>query len=238
MAQVRNLSITPFQASRFLTIRWFFYRAEGFPNNIFAPRSDRLQALRVEPPCGHAPALWRGETTVNSTNWFVVRTTPRGELAALADIQAMEGLEAYLPQETRLRRTRKGKVVVHHPLLPGFLFVGTQGRSIFDALRSKSVRGIIRSPGGAAHPIRSKIVNGTAWNFVDELKSREIAGEFDFTPKHKPLVEGAEVRVISGAFKDQIGRLLSASDEGRAEIMMSGLFAGRMTVDARALEAA
>ena len=176
---------------------------------------------------------------MNSTNWFVVQTTPRGELAALADIQAMDGLEAYLPQETRLRRTRKGKVVVQHPLLPGFLFVGTRTRSIFDTLRSKSVRGIIRSPGGAAHPIRSKTVNGTAWNFVDELRSRENAGEFDFTPKNRPLVEGAEVRVISGAFKDQIGRLLSAATaEGRAEIMMSGLFAGRMTVDARALEAA
>lgn len=175
---------------------------------------------------------------MNSTNWFVVQTTPRGELAALADIQAVDALEAYLPQETRLRRTRKGKVVVQHPLLPGFLFVGTQTRSIFDTLRSKSVRGIIRSPGGAAHPIRSKTVNGTAWNFVDELKSRENAGEFDFTPKNRPLVEGAEVRVISGAFKDQIGRLLSASAEGRAEIMMSGLFAGRMTVDARAIEAA
>lgn len=175
---------------------------------------------------------------MNSTNWFVLQTTPRGELAALAVIQAMDGLEAYLPWETRLRRTRKGKVVVHHPLLPGFLPVGTQDRSIFDALLSKSVRGIIRSPGGVAHPIRSKIVNGTAWNFVDELKSREIAGEFDFTPKHKPLVEGAEVRVISGAFKDQIGRLLSAPSGGRAEVLMSGLFAGRMLVDVRGLEVA
>lgn len=129
-------------------------------------------------------------------------------------------------------------MVAQHPLLPGFLFVGTQGRSVFNAMRSKAVRGIIRSTGPAAHPIRPKIVNGTAWNFVDELKSREIAGEFDFTPKHKPLVKDAEVRVISGVFKDQIGRLLSAPSGSRAEVLMSGLFAGRMTVDARALEAA
>lgn len=58
-------------------------------------------------------------------NWFAVETRPRAELAALADIQTM-GLEAYVPQETRLRRTRRGKVVVQHPLLPGFIFVAAE----------------------------------------------------------------------------------------------------------------
>jgi hypothetical protein len=112
------------------------------------------------------------------------------------------------------------------------------GRSIFDVLRSRAVRGIVRAPGGGAHPIRPKLVGGTLWHFVDELRSRENAGEFDFTPRQKPLVKGGEVRVMTGFFKDQISRLLSAPSEGRAEIMMAGLFAGRMTVDVRGLEAA
>ena len=34
----------------------------------------------------------------------------------------------------------------------------------------------------------------------------------------------------------EIGRVLSAPSEGRAEIMMDGLFSGRMTIDVRALE--
>lgn len=173
---------------------------------------------------------------MSTTHWYVVETRPRAEYAALTDIEAMMGLEVYLPQETRLRRTRKGKFVVQHPLLPGFLFVRATARSIFDVMRSQAVRSIVRSPGGAAHPIRPRTVNGTAWDFVDEMRSRENAGEFDFTPKRKPLIKGGEVRVMTGFFKDQIGRLLSAPTDGRVEVLMDGLFAGRMTVDVKALE--
>ena len=169
-------------------------------------------------------------------SWFAIETRPRAESAALADIQAMPDLEAYLPQETRLRRTRKGRFVVQHPLLPGFLFVRATAQTVFDVLKSKAVRSVVRSPGGAAHPIRPKLVDGKEWNVVDEMRARENAGEFDFTPKRTPLIQGGAVRVISGAFKDQIARLLSAPSEGRAEIMMQGMFAGRMTVDVRALE--
>lgn len=173
---------------------------------------------------------------MDNLNWFAIQTRPRAEFAALADIQAMDGLEAYLPQETRQRRTRKGKETVRHPLMPGILFVGCKARSIFDVLRSRAVRDIIRAPGGEARPIRPKMVDGSPWHIVDELRQREEAGDFDFTPRRKPLVKGGKARVLVGVFKDQIGRLMSTPFEGRAEIMMDGLFAGRMTVDVRALE--
>lgn len=173
---------------------------------------------------------------MTTTNWFAVETRPRAELAAQADINAM-GLEAYVPQETRLRRTRRGKVIVQHPLLPGFIFVCAETvQDVFRVLGSKSVRNVVRAPGGAAHPIRPKIVDGSPWHFVDEMRAREEAGDFDFTPRRKPLVKGGQAKVIAGFFKDQIGRLLSAPSEGRAEIMMGGMFAGRMTVDVRGLE--
>jgi len=168
--------------------------------------------------------------------WFAVQTRPRAEMTAMADITAM-GLEAYVPQETRIRRTHKGKETVQHPLLPGFVFVCAKSRSIFDVLKSRAVRDIVRSPGGDAHPIRPKIIDGWPVHFVDEMRAREAAGDFDFTPRRKHLTKGSNARVIAGFFKDQIGRLLTAPSEGRAEIMMGGLFSGRMTVDVRALEA-
>lgn len=171
---------------------------------------------------------------MTTDNWYAVETRPRRELAALADITAM-GLEAYVPQETRIRRTHKGKEVVQHPLMPGFIFVSAASDTIFDVLKSQAVRDIIRAPGGDAHPIRPKIVDGWPVHFVDEVRRREAAGDFDFTPRKRPLVKGGHARVISGFFKDQIGRLLSAPSEGRAEIMMKGLFNGRMTVDVRGL---
>lgn len=116
---------------------------------------------------------------MTTQNWFAVETRPRAELAALADIQAM-GLEAYVPQETRLRRTRKGKVVVQHPLLPGFIFVAAESaQDVFRTLGSKAVRNVVRAPGGGAHPIRPKMVDGSPWHFVDEMRAREAAGDFD-----------------------------------------------------------
>lgn len=174
-------------------------------------------------------------STQPSLTWFAVETRPRAEYAALADLTAM-GFEVYLPQETRLRRTRKGRIPAQHPLMPGFLFVGVQDRSIFDVLRSRAVRSIVRSPGGGAHPIRPRIVSGQPFHFVEDMRTRETAGEFDSTPRTAPLVKGGEARVLSGAFKDSIGKLLAAPANGRAEIMLKGLFGGRMTVDVRSLE--
>nr|WP_312165619.1 transcription termination/antitermination NusG family protein [Brevundimonas diminuta] len=140
-------------------------------------------------------------------NWFAVETRPRAELAALADIQAM-GLEAYVPQETRLRRTRKGKVVVQHPLLPGFIFVAAESaQDVFRTLGSKAVRNIVRAPGCAAHPIRPKIVNGWPVHFVDEMRAREAAGDFDYTPRPKP--QAVEKRWSAGGLKELMAQARS-----------------------------
>lgn len=148
---------------------------------------------------------------MTTTYWFAVETRPRAEYAALNDIQAM-GLEAYLPQETRQRRTYKGKEVVRHPLMPGFVFVGSTTPPIVDAgspdhphpifqvLKSKSVRGLVRSPGGGVHPIRPRIVDGWAVNFVDDLRAREAAGDFDFTPRQKPAAKAR--RFMKGSLKE------------------------------------
>lgn len=193
--------------------------------------------------------LLRDHPKLSTKNWFAVETRVRAEYAAVADINAMDGLEAYLPEETRKRQTRKGERIVQHPLLPGFMFVSCDpdaerpdGRPlILDVLRSKAVRSIVRSPGGGIHPIRPKMVRGTAWHFVDELRARENAGQFDYTRDREPLEEGSVVRVINGAFKDQIARVISAPAEGLAEILLagaSGIFAPPVTVAVGDLELA
>lgn len=144
---------------------------------------------------------------MTTCNWFAVETRPRAELAALADIQAM-GLEAYVPQETRLRRTRKGKVVVQHPLLPGFIFVAAEtAQDVFRTLDSKAVRNVVRAPGGAAHPIRPKIVDGSPWHFVDEMRVREAAGDFDYTPRQKP--QAPAKRWSAGGLKELMAQAKS-----------------------------
>lgn len=138
---------------------------------------------------------------MTTTNWFAVQTRPRAELTALADITAL-GLEAYVPQETRIRRTRKGKEVVQHPLMPGFIFVlCAKSREIADALKSHAVRDVLRNPDGEPHPIRPKIVDGSSWHFVDEMRAREQAGDFDFTPRQK-APKNPDKRFAKGGLKE------------------------------------
>lgn len=145
-------------------------------------------------------------------NWFAIQTRPRAEQAALADIRMIDGLEAYLPQETRIRRTYKGKETVQHPLMAGFLFVGStvpiivdvnspdHPHPIFQVLKSRAVRDIVRSPGGGVHPIRPMVVDGWRVDFIDHLKAQEAAGAFDYTPRAKP--EAKAKRFQKGDLKD------------------------------------
>nr|WP_313041054.1 transcription termination/antitermination NusG family protein [Brevundimonas diminuta] len=136
--------------------------------------------------------------------WYAVQTRPRAEYAALADINSMTSLEAYLPQGTRQRRTYRGKETVEHPLMPGFIFVGSTVPPIIDAaspdhphpiygvLKSKAVRNLVRSPGGGVHPIRPQVIDGWRVNFIDYLRERESAGAFDYTPRQKPEAKHAQ----------------------------------------------
>ena len=153
------------------------------------------------------------------TYWYAVETRVRSEQAALREITAL-GFDVYLPQETRLKRTRKGRVVVQHPLMPGFLFVGSKvppivdvdspdhPHPIFEILKLQSVRDIVRGAGGGIHPIRPRIVDGWSVNFVEDLRQREAAGAFDFRPREKD--ETAKPRSLTGAFKDQLAQVMKA----------------------------
>ncbi|MFN3930824.1 MAG: transcription termination/antitermination NusG family protein [Brevundimonas sp.] len=157
---------------------------------------------------------------MSTTYWFAVETRPNREYAALAEIDALGEFETYCPQETRLRRTRKGRFVVQHPLMASIVFVGSKvppiadinspdhPHPIFKLLNLPAVRALPRSPGGGVHPIRPQIVDGWRVDFVDHLKKREAAGAFDFRPREK--TEAPQVKTLKGAFKDQLTEVMKA----------------------------
>lgn len=169
-----------------------------------------------------------------TTYWFAVETRARGEFAALADINAMPGLEAYLPRETRQRRTFRGKETVYYPVMPGFIFVGSPIRPIADVsspehphpiynvLKSKSVRGLVRSAGGGAQPMQPLSVHGWRVDFVDYMREREEAGDFDFTPRQKkaaPSKPKTRSLKAKGAWEDQLDAVKKHLEEWRVEAM-------------------
>lgn len=156
----------------------------------------------------------------NTTYWFAVETRPNREYAALADIATLGQFETYLPQESRQRRTRKGRIDVHHPLMPGIIFVGSKvppivdvnspdhPHPIFSLLNLPSVRSLPRSPGGQVHPLRPQVIDGWRVNFVEHLKQREAAGAFDFRPREK--ADAPKVKTLKGAFKDQLAQVMKS----------------------------
>lgn len=145
-------------------------------------------------------------TTITTTYWFAVETRARAEQRAIAEIEALGEFQVYVPMEKRLRRTRKGRVPVSHPLMPSIIFVGSTippiadvnspdyPHPIFKLLKLSSVRALVRGAGGMVHPIQPITVDGWCQDFVENLRSREAAGEFDFTPR--PPVEGQPRKVF------------------------------------------
>mgnify|MGYP002714623604 CR=1 FL=1 len=92
--------------------------------------------------------------------WYAVETRARAEQRAIAEIEALGEFQVYVPMETRLRRTRKGRVPVSHPLMPSIIFVGSTvppiadvnspdyPHPIFKLLKLSSVRALVRGAGG------------------------------------------------------------------------------------------
>ncbi|WP_332657348.1 transcription termination/antitermination protein NusG [Brevundimonas sp.] len=163
--------------------------------------------------------------------WYAARTEGRGEKAAAEAIRELK-LDVFLPCETRLRRTRKGKERIEHPLLPGYLFVGTNPDALGDiyaVAKLSHVVDVVRLRSGTAAEIPASFVNG--------LRAAVEAGDFDFTPKRKPLSIGCDVRLLTGPFKDMIAKLMSLPAEGRATVLIgSGLFTGPTTVDIKNMD--
>lgn len=166
-----------------------------------------------------------------SLTWYAVATNPRCETRAASGLRE-RGFDVFLPVETRWKRSRaKARERVDTPLLTGYLFVGLNpGKSLYDVRLQDGVRGIVAGSSGKAAEIRPA--------FVYELQARQAAGEFDHTPaKRSAYARGGKARILNGPFKDQIGEMLAADDKGRVQLMLQGLFAGKMWVDDDHLEA-
>jgi transcription antitermination factor NusG len=149
--------------------------------------------------------------------WYVFRTRPQAEVRSRDRLREM-GYTTFLAMEKRLRRTRKGKEAVEHPLVPSYLFAAVgPGQSLYDALAVDGVADVLRV-GGNAHPIPAA--------FVYDLQARQMAGEFDHTPKARIWRKGDPARIIHGPFQGHIGKIVAAPVDGRATILLDGLFGG------------
>lgn len=163
--------------------------------------------------------------------WYALRTKPLSERKALTGL-LKRGFTVYLPVETKWRRARNNTRERHdRPLIPGYLFLGVgPWQALYFALQVESVHDVV-GVGGEARAIDGK--------FVYDLQARQAAGEFDHTPARRlPLNKGDRCRILTGPFRDQIGKLVEADNEGRVRLLLSGLFSGGIALDSDAIEAA
>lgn len=162
--------------------------------------------------------------------WYAFRTAARAEARASEHLRE-RGFDHHLPMETRWHRTRKGREPKDRPFIPGYVFVAIRpDQSVYAALQAEGVQAVLGF-GGEARPISA--------GFVNELKMRQVAGEFDRTSsKRFRLKPGDSARVLNGPFRDQIGTLISVGDDGRVRLLLSGLFSGGIALDSDAIEAA
>lgn len=163
--------------------------------------------------------------------WYAVNANPCCERKAAAGLRE-HGFTVFLPVETKWKRGKnKARERVDAPLFTGYLFVGIgPGQSLYHVRQIDGVRGLVLTGGNVPAEIHAR--------FVYDLQARQAAGEFDRTPARRLGMEpGDKVRVtLEGPYRDQIGEIMEASDEGRVNILFSEKLNWRHTFDADQIE--
>lgn len=173
--------------------------------------------------------------------WYAVLTNPRCEAKAVAGLRE-RGFDVYLPEETRLKRSKaNARERVNRPLFPGYLFVGLNpdcGAGLYHVRLQDGVRGVVASADGRPARIGHVVINGEPVRIVDWLRSRQAMGEFDYTPARRTLFsKGHRAKLTHGQFKGHVGTMTEADTEGRIRIELEGLFKGGIWIDDDHIEA-
>jgi len=151
-------------------------------------------------------------TTAAATRWYVAHTQPNGEARALANL-LRQGFNAWLPRY-RGRRRHAGRVDdVAKPLFPRYVFVAMD-------IAQQRWRAI-HSTFGVSHLVCSgdrpaAVPEGV----VEAIRAREDERGWIRLGTAATLLPGARVRVLDGAFADQIGLFAAMSDDQRVDVLL------------------
>ena len=166
--------------------------------------------------------------------WFIARSAPRCEQRALTSLME-NGITAYLPCETRWKRTRKAKERVKLPLFGGYLFIrlplNDEGVPVGFHI-ARAANGVAGFVAMASRPAQVP----SAW--IARLMAEEESGAYDRTPPERSAFHaGQAVKIIRGQFAGVLATVSSVADDDRIKIRGRSVFAkGDWTVDAEDLE--
>ncbi|MBR1199519.1 transcriptional activator RfaH [Bradyrhizobium sp. AUGA SZCCT0158] len=149
---------------------------------------------------------------VNDSHWYVVQTRVNSETKAARNL-IRQGFETYLPRYLK-NRSHAGKIEkVAAPLFPRYLFVQIN----IATQRWRAVQ----STFGVSH----LVTNGPSPVPVAEqvlcmLRSREDQRGFVKLDRRPQFSVGEKVRVLAGAFADNLGLFDGLGDRDRIAILL------------------
>jgi transcriptional antiterminator RfaH len=163
--------------------------------------------------------------------WYVVQTQVNSELKAARNL-LRQGFETYLPRYLKRRSHARKIEKVAAPLFPRYLFV----RVDLATQRWRS----IQSTFGVSH----LVLNGSepapiARDVMRILKAREDGSGFVKLDQRPQFPLGAKVRILGGAFTDNLGLFDGLGDRDRVAVLLDLLGRKvRVSIDADMVAAA
>lgn len=129
-------------------------------------------------------------TPNNSTDWFCLRSHPKHEHIAAAELRQWEGVEVFCPRIRFRRSTKRGAVWTTEALFPNYLFARYDPQEFLCAVRSaRGVSSIVNF--GGKYP-------RVADSAITEL--RESVGGCEVETVSPVLQIGDRVTIAGGAF--------------------------------------
>lgn len=165
-------------------------------------------------------------------SWCVAHTQPSKELVAQQHLLD-QGYEVYVPRFKKICRHARKVEEKLVPLFPRYIFVGMD----LSSARWRSVN----STRGVSHLLMSNDLNPAKvpTRIIGDLRAQEIGDGIVPVASLVNFVKGEKVRILEGAFADQIGIYDSMDDKSRVQLLLT--FMGRemkMTLPTYAVEAA
>lgn len=150
--------------------------------------------------------------------WCVAHTQPLKEFVAQRHLLD-QGYAVYIPRFKKIVRHARKIEEKSVPLFPRYLFVGMD----LSSARWRSVNGTC----GVSYLLMTDDLHPAKvpTQIIDELKAREIEDGFVPLASLVNFVKGEKVRILEGAFADQMAVFEAMDDKSRVQLLLT--FVGR-----------
>lgn len=151
----------------------------------------------------------------SGTRWYCVRSKPKKERMAAANIASMLGLEVFCPLIRFRRKTVRGPVWFQEAMFPGYLFVR------FDMVEMR--RTVAHAPGVLNIPIFNERYVSVPPTVIDSI--RQDLDEDQSVDAGLPLEVGEETTVLEGSMrglKVKVIKVMPAEDRVAVLLEMLG----------------